>query len=114
MEISKASVNSEAGLYKNDSFIPWNDLINLRVIVVSHNILTYASHTLCGTLVIDSSVKEIGDGSFINCDKLEALVFSNSLTSVGWGAFSKCINLEKILIPDGCKIQRMELIPTKD
>ena len=53
------------------------------------------------TLTIPASVREIGQGAFKNCEKLEKVVFSDqpNLEIIGDQAFANCLSLNSITIP---------------
>ena len=47
-------------------------------------------------LNIPDSVKTIGDGAFLNCDKLQKVTMGDSVTKIGTGAFQSCGELTSI------------------
>ena len=47
-------------------------------------------------LNIPDSVKTIGDGAFISCDKLQKVTMGDSVTKIGTGAFQSCGELTSI------------------
>lgn len=51
-------------------------------------------------IAIPSSVTEILNYAFENCEKLESVSFEEGLTSIGLYAFSGCTSLGKALLPD--------------
>ena len=51
-------------------------------------------------LIIDKSVKEIGDGALAGCSSLKEIVIPNSVTSIGCIAFGEVSNLTSIIIPN--------------
>ena len=56
--------------------------------------------TKYNTFNIPSGVKEIGEGAFSNCSKLEHINIPLSVQSIGYSAFSFCSSLKSISIPD--------------
>lgn len=44
---------------------------------------------------------EVGDGAFISCTCMTAILLPATLTNIGSGVFSKCFALKCIVIPDG-------------
>ena len=51
--------------------------------------------------VIPSSITQINNYAFYNCDNLISAVIPDSVTSIGNAAFSNCNSLTSIVIPDG-------------
>lgn len=48
-----------------------------------------------------SSVTEIPDALFSNCEKLQSVTLPESLTTIGDNAFAGCTSLKQIIIPEG-------------
>lgn len=55
------------------------------------------------TVVIPSTVKEIGNGAFAGCSKLSGVKFPLALESLGSGAFGGCTEIKSIVIPKTLK-----------
>jgi hypothetical protein len=53
------------------------------------------------SVVIPASVKKIGEGGFMQIEKLESVTFLGSGVELGEGAFYNCINLSELKFPDG-------------
>lgn len=52
------------------------------------------------SVVIEDSVKSIGDCAFYDCDGLSVVTIGNSVTSIGYCAFHHCDSLISVTIPD--------------
>ncbi len=52
------------------------------------------------SILIPSTVTEIGDYAFANCCSLKSLTIPNSVTSIGEGTFCGCTSLKSLTIPD--------------
>ncbi|MBE6187512.1 MAG: hypothetical protein E7143_00105 [Rikenellaceae bacterium] len=52
------------------------------------------------SILIPSTVTEIGDYAFANCSSLTSLNIPDSVTSIGVQAFSNCTSLKSLTIPD--------------
>jgi len=52
-----------------------------------------------GAFQMPSSVVEIGDYAFMNCEGLTSVSISNNVTSVAYAAFMNCTALEKVSLP---------------
>ena len=74
-------------------------------------------------LIIQDSVKEIGDHAFCNCHSLKSIELPDSITRVGFQSFAYCDKLQEIEIPisikeidslafQGCKMLDCIAIPT--
>ena len=55
------------------------------------------------TVSIPNSVKSIGEGAFLGCDKLTGITIPNSVVSIGGNAFYGCSSLTNITIPNSVK-----------
>jgi hypothetical protein len=54
-----------------------------------------------GTLIIDSSIRDLIDCKFANTENITKVIFeSDKIRSIGHDCFNGCINLEEIEIPD--------------
>ena len=51
------------------------------------------------SITLPSTVTEIGDGAFYNCDDLKVVEFNEGLQKIGVGAFWYCTSLESITLP---------------
>jgi len=74
------------------------------------------------TLVIPSSVTEIGEGAFRGCTSLRSVVIPEDVTEIGPGAFEGCTSLASVTIPssvtgigdsafEGCTSLSMARVP---
>ena len=69
-------------------------------------IIETATNTLirgCSQTIIPSSVTEIGEESFANCNSLISIVIPEGVTSIGGEAFRNCESLKSITIPASVK-----------
>lgn len=79
----------------------------LTYTVNSDNTLTITGYDNCTTEVIipekidGKAVCSIGDGAFLNCEKLTMVSVPSSVTKIGSYAFSTCRNLSKIELSEG-------------
>lgn len=55
------------------------------------------------SVVIPSSVREIGERVFEACSSLSSVTFSEGLVTIGKNAFSDCVNLQKVELPSTVK-----------
>ena len=89
----------EPGLYNDEGFTPWADLLSSGMIVVQNNMINYADWedpTLSGELIIDSSIKIINEDSFEDCEYLESIFIPSSVTHLNFEAFHRCYGLKKV------------------
>lgn len=56
------------------------------------------------SVVIPSSVTEVGGIAFYGCQSLESIVMSNAIKEIGYSAFQNCKSLESIVVPEGITI----------
>ena len=107
-----------AGLYdaNKNLLANWNELVNNYGLDVQidytittyktkttspYYILTNKSELSTGTiLVIDESVKKIGNHAFHGCTSLASITIPNTITGIGAYAFYGCTSLASITIPD--------------
>jgi len=61
--------------------------------------IIYANKTLNGAYTMPSTVKEIKEEAFSDCNKLTSVKFSNSVTSISYAAFCGCTALKTITLP---------------
>lgn len=52
------------------------------------------------SVIIPSTVTNIGDSSFYGCTNLTSITIPNNVTNIGAYAFHDCINLASVVIPD--------------
>ena len=96
----------EPGLYNDEGFTPWADLLSSGMIEVQGNTINSADwETLIGELVIDSSIKIINDAAFEDCEYLESVFIPSSVTSLNVGAFSYCYGLQNVTFGKNSKLQ---------
>ncbi len=86
---------------ENDAF---NTVVNLTGIIFDGNNIEKIGNRAfedCSvtSISLPSSLKIIGDGAFLGCNKLEAISFPESLTSIGSNAFENCTKLTSINLP---------------
>ena len=60
----------------------------------------YDKGEIVETVVLPSSITNIGDYAFRGCDSLTSVVIPNSVTTIGNNAFYDCFNLTSITIPN--------------
>ena len=53
------------------------------------------------SLVIPEGVTSIGDSAFYSCNNLTAVVIPSTVREIGQGAFTKCVSLKSVDIPEG-------------
>lgn len=58
------------------------------------------SQTLITSVVIPSSVTEIGEEAFINCKSLTSITFNGSVERIEASAFRGCTSLEEVVLPE--------------
>ena len=66
----------------------------------SENGVFYEKRTIVKTVVLPSSITNIGDYAFRGCDSLTSVVIPNSVTTIGDYAFNNCSSLTSVVIPD--------------
>ena len=59
------------------------------------------------TLVIPSSVTEIGEGAFRGCTSLRSVVIPEDVTEIGDSAFEGCTSLSMARVPAGLKVSKV-------
>ena len=59
---------------------------------------TFLKHNLL-SICLPSSVIEIGESAFMDCDSLLSIDLPNGLSKIGDGAFNNCTNLISITLP---------------
>ena len=94
-----AIVTSNPSKYSGKITIPASVTYNGAILTVS-NVTNYAFSN-CSNLtsvVMPSSITDIGRGAFMYCSKLKTIDLPNSLTRIGNSAFSGC-GLTQIIIP---------------
>ena len=71
------------------------------MIEVENGVLTNGLEGVPSELVIpDGAVTSIGEGAFMDCDKLTKITIPDSVTSIGDQAFYYCSKLKSIVLPD--------------
>ena len=102
-----ATVENAAGLYdeENNLLLTWEDLVNTYEITddLYNYAITYRKNPELqkgATIVIDDSVKTIGEAAFIYCRSFKNIILPSNLEEIGRHAFNECTSLERILIPD--------------
>lgn len=53
------------------------------------------------SLVIPEGVISIGDSAFYGCDRLTNVDIPSTVTEIGQGAFTKCVSLKSVKLPEG-------------
>lgn len=103
-----------SGLYcTNGIFIPWSDLVSKYGLNIEKNYTSatfqteessaysvFSKNNFQGKLVIDKSVKNIGQCAFFGCIGLNELIIPDSVTYIGAYSFYNCTNLADVNIPD--------------
>ena len=96
----------EPGLYNDEGFTPWADLLSSGMIEVQNNMINSADcETLIGELVIDSSIKIINDSAFSDCEYLESVFIPSSVTHLNFEAFAYCYGLQNVTFGKNSKLQ---------
>ena len=96
----------EPGLYNDEGFTPWADLLSSGMIVVQNNMINSANcETLIGELIIDSSIKIINDDAFEDCEYLESVFIPSSVTHLNFEAFYCCYGLKKVTFGQNSKLE---------
>ena len=67
-----------------------------------HTILDEVSDEV-ENVIIDKSIKNIGENAFDSCSNLKSITIPNSVKSIGIAAFDQCTGLESIEIPNSVK-----------
>ena len=61
---------------------------------------TYGGAPLITSITLPETLKEIGDGAFLGCERLESVVIPNSVTKWGDYVFAYCLLLESVELPE--------------
>lgn len=64
---------------------------------------TYGGAPLITSITLPNTLKEIGDGAFLGCERLSSIVIPDSVTSWGDYVFSYCVLLEDVVLPETLK-----------
>lgn len=97
---------SLAGLYVNNDFISWKELIVRGLVQVRGTTLCKIDN-LFGKLVIASGIEYLRCEALMDCYGLTDLVLPSSIKRIDWRALKGC-NLT-VHIPDDIYISRMDL-----
>lgn len=108
MEFIKNKEVRKPGLYAGDKLIAnWKLLVDKGMLRINGDILAKCLLQDPGTLVIDESIRKIGDNAFSECPNLYDIVLPKDIQYIGFGAFSGCLDLEKIYVADIKKLENM-------
>ena len=66
--------------------------------VSSINATAFAENTVISSVVLPTTLTNIGDGAFRNCDRLTAVFIPASVSTCGNGTFAYCDKLERIYV----------------
>lgn len=108
--ITDENTKMKSGLYcTNGIFIPWDELVNKYGLNIEKNYTAktyqteessaysvFSKNNFEGKLIIDESVKNIGQFAFSTCTGLNNVIIPNSVTNIEGYAFSNCTQLENV------------------
>ena len=66
-------------------------------------LLMYPAAKTNSSYTVPSSVVNIGEAAFVECDNLKEIVLPEGVENIGKSAFSRCLNLENITLPKSLK-----------
>ena len=66
-------------------------------------LLMYPAAKTNTSYTVPSSVVNIGEAAFVECDNLKEIVLPEGVENIGKSAFSRCLNLENITLPKSLK-----------
>ena len=109
-----------AGLYNDNNFTPWKELIkNEKIWQSGSTIGTQNDKTIAGDLIIPDNVITINGNTFKNYDNLTSITTGTGLENLYiWDPFSYCDNLKKLdfsrsnkltIIPQGCSFRNYNM-----
>ena len=96
-ECKTDSTGKLAGMYNEEGFTSWNDLIKNNYIVVSDDNIINETKNLNGEIIMPNTIKGINNSSF-SFSRINKITLSKNLQYIAYGAFMSSL-LSEIIIP---------------
>lgn len=102
--IPSVIINDEKTTLTSENVTDYFDFVNSKLTLKTAYTTTVTDVILPDTVTIGDDVYteyDLGDKVFINCTNLKSVVISSSVRNIGKYAFQGCRNLESVTIPEG-------------
>ena len=101
-DITSIEINNNTKIIYLDAF---NSCTKLLSLIIPSSVEEIGEHAFSGctsleSVILPENIKEIRGGLFSNCTSLNSLTIPSNVTYIGNSAFNKCTSLTSINIPD--------------